>query len=217
MTNKLYYGDNLEVLRNEIADESVDLIYLDPPFNSNASYSILFKSPEGQGSDAQIEAFNDSWTWGPAADNALLDLPSYGNHNLVVLMEAMKTAIGKNPMMAYLAMMGVRLVELHRKLLPTGSLYLHCDPTASHYLKLVLDAVFGPENWLNEIIWRRTGSHNNAKRFGPIHDVIHFYQKSDLYQHRPVFRPYLRGTSTLTSRRLTNEESTGRTQYTAPE
>jgi len=183
MTNKLYYGDNLEVLREHIADESVDLIYLDPPFNSNASYSILFKSPEGQGADAQIEAFSDTWTWGPAAESALLDLPSYGNHNLVVLMQAMATAIGKNPMMAYLAMMAVRLVELNRKLKPTGSLYLHCDPTASHYLKLVLDAVFGAENFQNEITWHRysrpKGSQFEARRFGRSTDILLFYSKSD--------------------------------------
>ena len=193
MTNRLYYGDNLDVLREHITDESVDLIYLDPPFNSNASYNILFKSPAGAGADASIEAFDDTWAWGPTASSALMDITQSGNHKLHVLMQAMKTAIGENAMMAYLAMMAVRLVELHRVLKPTGSLYLHCDPTASHYLKLVLDAVFGIENYQNEIIWRRTGSHNNAKRFGPIHDVIHFYRKSDLYQHRPVFRPYTNG------------------------
>ena len=146
MTNKLYYGDNLEVLRT-FADECVDLIYLDPPFNSNASYSILFKTPQGQGADAQIEAFDDTWKWGPAASSALMDITQSGNHALHTLMQAMKTAIGENAMMAYLAMMAVRLVELHRVLKSTGSLYLHCDPTASHYLKLVLDAVFGPENF----------------------------------------------------------------------
>lgn len=136
MTNKLFYGDNLDVLRDEehFPKESVDLIYLDPPFNSNASYSILFRSPEGKGSDAQIEAFEDTWTWGPSASNALIDIRQSGNHNLHVLMEALHKAIGENAMMAYLAMMAVRLVELRRVLKPTGSLYLHCDPTASHYL-----------------------------------------------------------------------------------
>ena len=148
MTNRLYYGDNLDVLRDDKApDESVDLIYLDPPFNSNASYNILFKSPAGAGADASIEAFDDTWQWGPAASSALMDITASGNHKLHTLMQAMKTAIGENAMMAYLAMMAVRLVELHRVLKPTGSLYLHCDPTASHYLKLVLDAVFGPGNF----------------------------------------------------------------------
>jgi len=190
VTNKLYYGDNLQVLRDYIADESIDLIYLDPPFNSNASYSILFKSPEGKGADAQIEAFNDTWQWGPAASSALMDITQSGNHALHTLMQAMKTAIGENAMMAYLAMMAVRLVELHRVLKPTGSLYLHCDPTASHYLKLVLDAVFGPENFLNEIIWKRTSAHSSAKRYGPVHDVILFYAKSDQYVWNRTYTPH---------------------------
>jgi site-specific DNA-methyltransferase (adenine-specific) len=144
MTNQLYYGDNLEVLRT-FPDAFIDLVYLDPPFNSNAGYNILFRSPTGHGADANIEAFSDTWTWGPSASEALIDINQSGNHKLHVLMQAMKTAIGENAMMAYLAMMAVRLVELHRVLKSTGSLYLHCDPTASHYLKLVLDAVFGAE------------------------------------------------------------------------
>ena len=147
MTNRLYYGDNLEVLRNEIADASVDLIYLDPPFNSNAGYNVLFKSASGAGADASIEAFDDTWTWGDSAKEALMDIARGTNRPLQVMMEAMHSAIGENPLMAYLAMMAVRLVELHRVLKDTGSLYLHCDPTASHYLKLVLDAVFGAENY----------------------------------------------------------------------
>lgn len=176
--NRLYYGDNLDVLRDHVADESVDLVYLDPPFNSNASYNILFKSPAGAGADASIEAFDDTWSWGPAASAALMDITASGNHKLHTLMQAMRTAIGENAMMAYLAMMAVRLVELHRVLKPTGSLYLHCDPTASHYLKLVLDAVFGPENFRNEIIWKRASAHNRAKRWGPVHDTILFYSAS---------------------------------------
>lgn len=181
MTNKLYYGDNLEVLREHIADESVDLIYLDPPFNSNASYSILFKSPEGKGSDAQIEAFGDTWTWGPASDAALMDITQSGNHALHTLMQAMKTSIGTNALMAYLAMMAVRLVELHRVLKPTGSLYLHCDPTASHYLKLVLDAVFGPTNYRNEITWKRTTTHSDSKTWSKVADTIFFYTKTGTF------------------------------------
>jgi len=177
-TNKLYYGDNLDVLRDHVADASVDLIYLDPPFNSNASYNILFKSPDGAGADASIEAFDDTWSWGPTASAALMDITESGNHALHVLMQAMRTAIGDNAMMAYLAMMAVRLVELHRVLKPTGSLYLHCDPTASHYLKLVLDAVFGPENFRNEIVWKRTGSHSDAAGMGRVHDIIFYYTKT---------------------------------------
>ncbi len=143
MTNKLFYGDNLDVLRDHIASDSVDLVYLDPPFNSNAGYNVLFRAADGAGADASIEAFDDTWTWGESAREALHDIASGTNRPLTVMMNAMHSAIGENPLMAYLAMMAVRLVELHRVLKDTGSLYLHCDPTASHYLKLVLDAVFG--------------------------------------------------------------------------
>lgn len=181
MTNALYYGDNLEVLREHIADASVDLIYLDPPFNSNASYNVLFRAPSGGGADASIEAFDDTWQWGPSAEDALADIRASGNHKLHTLMGAIRTALGDNALMAYLAMMAVRLVELHRVLKDTGSLYLHCDPTASHYLKLVLDAVLGAENFQNEIAWKRTGSHGGSRRWGPIHDIIFFYSKSDAY------------------------------------
>ncbi len=190
MTNRLYYGDNLDVLREHLKDESVDLIYLDPPFNSNASYNILFKSPAGAGADASIEAFDDTWAWGPTASSALMDITQSGNHKLHVLMQAMKVAIGENAMMAYLAMMAVRLVELHRVLKSTGSLYLHCDPTASHYLKLVLDAVFGPEHYRSEIIWKRTSSHNSAKRWGPVHDTIFYYVKNEASVWNAVFESY---------------------------
>jgi site-specific DNA-methyltransferase (adenine-specific) len=187
--NKLYYGDNLDVLRARVCDESVDLIYLDPPFNSNASYNILFKSPTGAGADASIEAFDDTWSWGPAASAALMDITESGNHALHVLMQAMRTAIGENAMMAYLAMMAVRLVELHRVLKPTGSLYLHCDPTASHYLKLVLDAVFGAQNFRTEIVWKRTFAHGNVGRtYGDVTDSIFFYSKTTSYVWNQPFR-----------------------------
>jgi DNA modification methylase len=191
--NRLYYGDNLAVLREHFGDESVDLIYLDPPFNSNAGYNVLFKSASGAGADASIEAFDDTWTWGLASQHALMDIASGTNRPLQVMMNAMHSAIGENPLMAYLAMMAVRLVELHRVLKPTGSLYLHCDPTASHYLKLVLDAVFGAENFRNEIIWRRTSAHNKlSKQFGPIHDTIFFYSKSNNFEFHPGRRPLLK-------------------------
>ena len=176
----LFYGDNLDVLREHIADESVDLIYLDPPFNSNASYNILFKSPTGAGADASIEAFDDTWTWGPSASAALMDITESGNHKLHTLMQAMRTAIGENAMMAYLAMMAVRLLELHRVLTPTGSLFLHCDPTASHYLKLLLDAVFGPRQFRNEIVWLYTGPGSpGVRQFLRKHDTIFWYSKGD--------------------------------------
>ena len=176
--NRLYYGDNLAVLRDQIGDESVDLIYLDPPFNSNAGYNVLFKSASGAGADASIEAFDDTWTWGAASQNALMDIASGTNRPLQVMMSAMHSAIGENPLMAYLAMMAVRLVELHRVLKPTGSLYLHCDPTASHYLKLVLDAVFGVTSYRNEIVWKRTSAHGNVSaNYGDVTDSIFYYAK----------------------------------------
>lgn len=177
MGNDLYYGDNLAVLRGSIAEASVDLVYLDPPFNSNASYNVLFRAPSGEGSAAQIEAFDDTWHWNDSAEGAYGDVMRSGNGAAAEMLRAMRSFLGENDMMAYLAMMAVRLIELHRVLKPTGSLYLHCDPTASHYLKILLDAVFGGDNYLSEISWKRTGSHSSANRWGPIHDVIHFVSK----------------------------------------
>ena len=130
MTNNLYYGDNLDVLRESIADESVDLIYLDPPFNSNASYNVLFKGPKGNDSAAQIEAFDDTWHWGEESESAFADVLHSGNGAAAEMLRAMRSFLGENDMMAYLAMMAVRLLELHRVLKPTGSLYLGSDPTA---------------------------------------------------------------------------------------
>ncbi|WP_127595706.1 site-specific DNA-methyltransferase [Nitratireductor alexandrii] len=190
--NKLFFGDNLDILREYVDDQSIDLIYLDPPFNSQAQYNVLFESPKNAAAAAQAEAFRDTWTWGDETNWAYREIMASGG-GVAKFIEALRSALGQSDMMAYLVMMAVRLQELHRKLKPEGALFLHCDPTASHYLKIILDAVFGPQNYLNEIIWRRTGSHNKANRFGPIHDVIHFYRKSDAYRHRPVFRPYLKG------------------------
>lgn len=189
--SQLYYGDNLDVLREHIADASVDLVYLDPPFNSNAGYNVLFKAANGAGTDASIQAFDDTWTWGDASKEALLDIAGGTNRKLQVMMEAMHNAIGENPLMAYLSMMAVRLVELHRVLKPTGSLYLHCDPTASHYLKLVLDAVFGVEHFQNEIIWQRTNAKSHAStRYPSAHDVIFAYRKGDTATWNPQFLPH---------------------------
>lgn len=141
--NHLYYGDNLSVLRESIKTESVDLIYLDPPFNSNASYNVLFRGPAGNESSAQIEAFDDTWHWSDTAEEAFGEVLRSGNGAAAEMLRAMRSFLGENDMMTYLAMMAVRLLELHRVLKPTGSLYLHCDPTASHYLKILLDAIFG--------------------------------------------------------------------------
>jgi site-specific DNA-methyltransferase (adenine-specific) len=208
VTNKLFYGDNLEVLREHIADASVDLIYLDPPFNSNAGYNVLFHQPTGAAADASIEAFDDTWKWGQASKHALKDIASGTNQPLKVMMEAMHSGIGENPMMAYLAMMAVRLVELHRVLKDTGSLYLHCDPTASHYLKLVLDAVFGAENFVNEIVWKRTTAHSNVyKAFGDITDTIFFYGRS---KNRVWNQLYRNTTDTDIERRFPQVDPDGR-------
>jgi site-specific DNA-methyltransferase (adenine-specific) len=179
MTNKLFYGDNLDVLRQQIKDESVDLVYLDPPFNSNANYNLLFKSPSGEKSQAQIEAFEDTWHWNMHAAQAFDEVLTGQNAEAASMLRAIHGFLGENDMMAYLAMMAVRLLELHRVLKPTGSLYLHCDPTASHYLKILLDAIFGKENFRNEIIWKRSSAHNSAKRFGP-YESPHFVSDSIL-------------------------------------
>ncbi|WP_372612197.1 DNA methyltransferase [Aquicoccus sp.] len=182
MGNHLYYGDNLAVLRESIADESVDLVYLDPPFNSNASYNVLFRGPSGNESAAQIEAFDDTWHWTDAAEEAFGEVLRSGNGAAAEMLRAMRSFLGENDMMAYLAMMAVRLLELHRVLKPTGSLYLHCDPTASHYLKILLDAIFGARNFRNEIVWRRSVTKGDARRkFSDDQDVILFYTKSDDY------------------------------------
>ena len=188
--NRLYYGDNLEILRKEIKDESVDLIYLDPPFNSKRDYNLLFKTPKGQESDAQITAFEDTWHWGPQAEREFFELQAQANTDVAQMMQALRDFLGTNDMMAYLTMMANRLLEMQRVLKPTGSLYLHCDPTASHYLKIVLDGVFSPEHFLSEVIWKRTSAHSSAKRFGPIHDVLLCYTKSESFIWNDLYQPY---------------------------
>jgi site-specific DNA-methyltransferase (adenine-specific) len=178
--NTLYYGDNLVVLRNRehFPDQSVDLIYLDPPFNSNASYNVLFKGSSGQSSGAQIEAFEDTWHWGETAEDAFDQVMQCGHVGAADMLRAMRTFLGENDMMAYLAMMAIRLIELRRVLKITGSLYLHCDSTASHYLKVLLDAVFGAENFRSELIWKRSTSHGNTSHaFGNLTDTILYYSK----------------------------------------
>ena len=182
MRNALYYGDNLAVLREHVADESVDLVYLDPPFNSNASYNVLFRERSGEESPAQIRAFTDTWEWTQETE-LTFEQDIIGNPAVPPAVKDMITAfrqfIGRNAMMAYLVMMAPRLVELRRVLKPTGSIYLHCDPTASHYLKLLMDAVFGKENFRNEIIWQRTASKAlMTRRLPSNHDVIIGFQKS---------------------------------------
>lgn len=179
--NQLYFGDCLDVLREHIPDESVDLIYLDPPFNSKRDYSVLFKSHKGHESDAQITAFEDTWHWGEQAEREFSEILKNPNTDVAELMRALRSFLGENDMMAYLTMMANRLLDLRRTLSPSGSIYLHCDPTASHYLKLLLDALFGVQNFRNEIVWQRFGAHNDAGRYGRISDRLLFYTKSGSY------------------------------------
>src|SRR5215218_9195743 len=193
-TNTLFYGDNLPILREYIPDESIDLIYLDPPFNSNRNYNVLFKDESGREAEAQIEAFEDTWHWSEAAEETLYRLQTEESDDVSKAVSALQDLIGKNQVMAYLVMMAARLVELHRVLKPTGSLYLHCDPTASHYLKIVMDAIFGPTNFRNEVIWQRTTAHSDAKQgarhFGRVHDVLLFYIKSEHATFNVQWMPY---------------------------
>jgi site-specific DNA-methyltransferase (adenine-specific) len=178
--NTLYYGDNLFILREHIPSESVDLIYLDPPFNSSRSFNVLFKDEHGTESEAQITAFEDTWHWNLAAEHTYTELLTEAPDHVAKMIESMREFVGTNQMMAYLVMMAVRLVELHRVLKRTGSLYLHCDPTASHYLKVILDTIFAPSNFRNEIIWCRTPSKGlMSRRLARNHDVILSYQMSD--------------------------------------
>jgi len=175
-TNMLYYGDNLDVLRRHVADETVDLVYLDPPFNSNATYNVLFAERNGSQAAAQIKAFEDTWRWDQAAAEAYQETVEAGGQ-VSQAMQAFRTFLGENDMMAYLAMMAPRLAELRRVLKPTGSIYLHCDPTASAHLRLLMDAVFGPDGFLNEIAWERFNFHADSKRWGRLHDVLLMYAK----------------------------------------
>jgi site-specific DNA-methyltransferase (adenine-specific) len=188
--NKLYFGDNLPILRQHIADESVDLVYLDPPFNSNANYNVLFKEKSGERSHAQITAFEDTWEWGEEAEETYFETIQKGGR-LSDFLQAFRVLLGPSDMMAYLVMMAPRLQELHRVLKPTGSLYLHCDSTASHYLKLLMDAVFCAERYVNEIIWKRTSAHGDASRkFAAVHDVLFFYAKTEEATRNQIYVPY---------------------------
>jgi DNA modification methylase len=218
MTNQLYYGDNLDVLREHIPDESVDLVYLDPPFNSNRNYNVLFREKSGESSPAQIEAFTDTWQWDQNAEVAYHELTTLGSGSVSKMIEAMRQFVGSNDMMAYLVMMAQRIVELHRVLKPTGSLYLHCDSTANHYLKVLLDTVLGVKNFRNEIIWKRYSSHNDSaqgtRHFGRIHDVILFYSKTDAPIWRQTFTPYDPAYINESYKHV--EEATGRRYSTSP-
>ncbi len=192
MNNRLYYGDNLEILRSReyFPDECVDLIYLDPPFNSNRNYNVLFKSESGADSEAQITAFEDTWHWGETAEETYRELVTDGPEKVSTAIEALLHLIDRNQMMAYLVMMTARLVELRRVLKSTGSLYLHCDPTASHYLKIVLDAIFGGQNYRNEIVWKRTSAHSDAKKWARVNDTVLYYVKDAVATWNTQYAPY---------------------------
>ncbi len=188
--NTLYYGDNLDILSRYVKDESVDLVYLDPPFKSDQTYNVLFQEKDGSRSASQIKAFEDTWHWDETAARAFEETVEAGGR-VAEAMRAFRQLLGSNDMLAYLSMMAPRLVELRRVLKPTGSLYLHCDSTASHYLKLLLDSIFGLQNFRSEIIWRRTNAHNKiARQYGPIHDTILFYTATDEFMFHPGRTPY---------------------------
>ncbi len=188
--NQLYYGDNLDVLRRYVRDESVDLVYLDPPFNSRQDYNVLFAEKDGSRSSSQIHAFEDTWEWNLDSQRAYEEIVETGGR-VADAMRAFHTFLGNSDMMAYLAMMAPRLIELRRVLKETGSIYLHCDPTASHYLKILMDAVFGPDHFRTEIIWKRTTSHGNVStNFGDITDTLLYYRRGDRPLWNQVYIPY---------------------------
>ncbi len=193
--NKLYYGDNLDILRQEVADASVDLVYLDPPFNSSRSYNVIFGRHPGDrdvDASAQIQAFDDTWQWTPATDQQYQRYALAGElpPRVADALTAFRTLLGENDAMAYLVNMAPRLVELQRVLKPAGSLYLHCDPTMSHYLKMMLDAIFGAEQFQNEISWERSGAKNDSVRYGRGHDVILFYTAGKKFTWNPQYMPF---------------------------
>lgn len=209
--DRLFYGDNLEVLQQRIPAESVDLVYLDPPFNSNRNYNVIFNRHAvlEDAAAAQIQAFGDTWAWTPATEQQYSECVNGGVPTPVAnALTAFRLLLGENDAMAYLVNMAPRLVELHRTLKETGSLYLHCDPTMSHYLKVLLDAIFGAANFMTEVIWKRTSAHNRVRRFGPVHDVILGYGKSQDWTWNPQYVPYDQHYIDQDYRRI--EEGTGR-------
>ena len=214
--NHLLFGDNLKWLRDKkiFPDASVDLVYLDPPFNSNADYNVLFREASGEASQAQFHAFTDTWNWADAAQTYAEFVDNCENTAVVEMVEALHQFLKNSPMMAYLAMMAPRLVELHRALKPTGSLYLHCDPTASHYLRMILDGIFGAENFRNEIIWKRTTAKALMKRRLPSnHDIILSYQRTPegFWNDSAIYQPYdVDNLPEKTQKKYSHHEADGR-------
>lgn len=187
--NQLYYGDNLDILRRYVGDETVDLVYLDPPFQSGRDYNVLFERHDNTKAAAQIRAFKDTWHWSLEAEHTYQAMVERGA-KLSRALQAFRQLLGTSDMMAYLCMMAPRLVELHRVLKSNGVLYLHCDPTASHYLKLLLDAVFDARRFRNEIVWQRSGAKNDPRRFGRSHDVILYYAKGNEFAWNTTYQPF---------------------------
>jgi len=187
--NTLYYGDNLDILRRYLPDESVDLIYLDPPFNSQQAYNVIFAEDNGTGSTSQIQAFDDTWHWTTEAMDAYEQVLEHGGPPAEA-MRAFRGMLGDTDMMAYLAMMAPRLIELRRVLKDTGSLYLHCDEVAGHYLKVLLDAVFGLESFRTEIIWQRTTVHSDSQMWSDVRDSLLVYSKTSAFTWNPQYGAY---------------------------
>lgn len=193
--NTLYYGDNLDILRRLVADKvEVDLCYIGPPFNSNKNYNHIY-STTNRTDQAQAQAFVDTWEWNTTAQMGFDGITTneggrFSSETIELFRGLWHVLHNDRNTLAYLVSITLRLVEIHRLLKPTGSFYLHCDPTASHYVKLILDSSFGTDHFLSEIIWKRTSSHNNAKRWGPVHDTLLFYSKSNEYVWNKVFQPY---------------------------
>ena len=195
MSNQLFYSDNLEVLRRHIKDESVDLCYIDPPFNSKRNYNQIYNNI-GKEDQAQAQAFIDTWTWDDYANQGLEEIQTNYQGRFTAqsidLIFGLVKVLGKGSLLAYLISMTLRIAEIHRVLKPTGSFYLHCDPTASHYLKLVLDAIFCSQggDYLNELIWKRTSGHSDSSRYGRVHDVIFYYSKSSKVKWNEEYQAY---------------------------
>jgi site-specific DNA-methyltransferase (adenine-specific) len=214
MKNTLYYGDNLDILRNHIKDESIDLIYLDPPFNSKASYNILFKEPSGKPSEAQITAFDDTWHWTSETEKTFSEIVKSAPAQVIEMMRSFRQFIGMNDMMAYLTMMCIRLLELRRVLKETGSIYLHCDPTASHYLKILMDSIFGKNNFRNEITWKRkTGrgeTQHKSNKFGVCTDIVLFYSKTQNNFFEAQFNYQAAGYQNYVDKFFTYKDENGR-------
>jgi len=195
--NRLWYGDNLTIMQEHMGKHSVDLIYLDPPFNSKQNYNLLYKTMTGKPVPEQVEAFCDTWEMDPQKEAIARSMPvlmrEHGVDDYYVdfwrlWMQALRKS--QPHLLAYLIFMVQRLLYMKSLLRPTGSIYLHCDPTASHYIKVMMDGIFGHANFRNEIVWKRTGSHGGSKRWGPVHDTLLFYTASDRYTWNRVFQSY---------------------------